>query len=1211
MMRAKATIILITLAVFVLGQPAMSQYVPEPWSKDELKEAEAPAFPGFTKEDNDNIIWHEDFADGLPEGWLNENVNGFCVFTHTYQGPQGPLSLGMPALKSSSAHNGFMILDSDLCSSINTTGLLTNAMLTSPAIPIAGNTNLMLSFQHNFRYCCSPTQTQIRVEVSTDGVMWTSFDVRNGLGPNNTSPNPMYTAIDITDVTTGATQVWIRFRKTGASHYWWMIDDVVLESFVENDLELTKYTTAGGYVSIPSGQQKPFLFEASVRNAGGKDQTNVELLITVNDFLYTSEHTRAVISPTQVVDFKASDPFVANARGTYEVVFAVQQDQEDINPENNSASYTFQITDSIYSRTGRPDSADAVVTGVPGMAFAAANRYELFKEMEVTSLTFVADKNTEAGARVRAKVFRITNGNFSQLVLSADYILQQDEISSEDELVYVAIPFEEELLLEPGEYLAVIDVAAQTEIVKLAALSPVHQPGDASYYLANGNWIALDVIPMIDMNFGDNVAPCDPSFYFHITNALCGTPTGKVEAIPLNGVGPYTFQWTGFPDNNTAVLDDVGAGEYEVLIIDAFGCESTELIIIEDEEIKVEYTTTPAVCNVGGTARVIPQNGTAPFTYSWSHNATLTSDVAQGLASGTYTVTVTDANNCVTQVTIVVGNQTTLPVEVTKRDAFCNSGTGSIELQPTGGLAPYTYQWSDFPALNQPKVEDLAPGTYFFTVQDSNNCKFTASSTIGKDVYQLSLVVDKVNATCNLSNGQIAIDVLNGQAPYTYHWDQGDSGPVLEDVAPGVYHLEVSDDYGCVGIQTIEITNKGQMPEVEYSAENAQGCGQSTGSFSIEPVDPDMNYIYQIDFDKLLVDQSSAAKTNAFSVDNLAAGRYVVTVVSDDGCELMVGINISDTDAGDVTAEIKGVTCFGQSDGSITLTVPGGTDPQYLWDNEANSTTPVVTDLKAGVYSVTVVDGNCTLTESFVVDQPQPLRATATINHIICANDELGSITLNIIGGTAPHAYIWSTGFAGMNLSNAPAGNYSISIVDFKDCVYTQTYTITGNPPLVLDSNVQQPSGEANDGRIILTPSGGKGSYSFAWDHGPQSSVLTGLAPGTYTVRVTDELNCQVVQTFVLSTTSLEAIDNNEYMLRVFPNPVREVLHVDLANWKRGNVHRMSLEIFNLLGERVLVKESIGDNLNVTIPTGDLHKGVYILRVSNGSEIRQARFMKN
>jgi hypothetical protein len=1210
-MKTKAIIILITLAAIVLGQPAKSQYVPEPWSKDELKEASASEFLDFAKEDNDDIIWYEDFADGLPEDWLNENLNGFCAFTHSFKGPQGPLSLGMPPLNSSSAHNGFMILDSDLCSSVNTSGLLTNAMLTSPPISISGNTNLMLSFQHNFRYCCSPTQTQIRLEVSTDGELWTSYDVRNGLGPNNTSPNPLYEAIDITEISTGATQVWIRFRNTGVSHYWWMIDDVMLKSFVENDLELTDYTTAGGYASIPSGQQQPFLFEATVRNAGGKDQTNVELLTTVNDYLYRSVLTRSVINPTQVVDFVTSESFLANGRGTYEVVFAVEQDQDDINPDNNRASYIFEITDTIYSRTGKASSADAVVTGIPGTAFAAGNRFEIFKEIEVTSLSFVADINSQAGARVKAVVYSLVDGDFSQLVSSNDYILGQDEISTEDSLVFVTIPFNEPLLLEAGDYLAVIDVHAQPEIVKLAALTPNNQPDDASYFWIDGNWITHDVIPMIDMNFGDNKAECDPMFYFDITNGLCGTPTGKVEVIPLNGIAPYTYQWTDFPDNNSAVLDGVMAGEYEVLITDAYGCESTKLVAIADDEIEVDFTTTPAICNVGGTAKVIPLNGTAPFTYAWSHNASLQSDIATGLASGSYTVTVTDVNSCATQITITVGNQTTLPVTITKRDAFCNSGTGSIELEPTGGLPPYTYQWSEFPAINQARIDDLAPGTYFFSVKDSNNCQFTASSTVGQDVYQLSIVVDKVNATCNLNNGSIAIDVVNGQAPYAYHWGHGDSEPVLENLIPGVYQLEVSDDYGCIGVQTIEITNTGQMPQVTYSAEDAQACGQSTGSFVIEPVDPEMNYIYQIDFDKAVSNPLFGAKTNAFSVGNLAAGRYLVTVVNDDGCELLVGINISDADAGEVTADIKSVKCFGNSDGSISLSLPGGTDPVYLWDDADASSTPLLTGLKAGVYSVTVADGDCTTAESFTVTEPEPLRATATIDHIICANDEKGNISLNIQGGTFPYAYIWSNGFSGMNLADVAAGNYTISIVDFNECTFTQAYTITGNPPLVLGSTVQQPTDDASDGRIILNITGGKGEYSFAWDHGPQSSVLTDLAPGTYTVRVTDGEGCQVVETFVLSSTNLESIENDKNTVKVFPNPVRETLHVNLQGWNSGPAHSFSLEVFNLLGERVYINESIDGNPNITVATGDLHKGVYILRVSNGSEIRQARFMKN
>jgi hypothetical protein len=1186
-------------------QPALSQFVPEPWTPGTKEEV--VVLPPSPK-DGQNQIWYEDFAGGIPDGWVNENINGFCAFAHTYQGPQGPLSIGMPPLASQSAANGFVILDSDLCSSQNTSGLLTNAVLQSPPIDIPAAGNIMLSFQHNFRFCCSPDQTFILVEVSTDGQNWTSFDVKNGVGPNNTSINPVFQAIDISYLTAGATKVWIRFRKTGASHYWWMIDDVSLVSFVENDIEIVDAATVDGYVQIPAGQLNPINLGATVRNAGGSQQTNVKFTTTINEYLFQSTLTLASINPAQVVDFSVIEPFEAPGRGIYKVEYSVDQTQQDMVPENNVFPFEFQITDSIYSRTGDVAPGELVLESQTSQPFAAGNRFDIIKPIELTSLSFVFNPSTQAGAKVTAQLFKLENGDAAQVWTSTELSLTENDISTAAAPVSFLVMVSQGAILEPGQYIAVLHAQAQDDIIRLAALTAQEPSDDTSYLLKDGEWESTSLVPFINMNFGKNVAECNLQVYFDVSSSLCGTASGKIEAIPLNGQGPYAFQWIEYPDSLTSVMSNLVSGEYEVVVTDAFSCEFTDTVTVADEEISFEYTMSPAICNAGGSILLASLNGSEPFTYSWSHNAGLAGPLAEGLSSGSYTIGIIDNNGCKTEMIIEVSNRTDLPVTVNTQHAYCGSASGTIELVPQAGTAPFNFQWVGITG-NQSVQEDLVPGTYSFTVTDANNCIFTDEVTIGQDDYVLDVLLDQVNASCGLSNGAVSVEIVNGQAPYQFEWSDGSNGSDLENLAPGTYMLEVKDLYGCPGTKSIEITTFGEMPSVTWESIDSPGCSQEAGSLSVLPVNTLESYIYTLISGQESGDgkQVDYQKADGFSVENLLAGQYVVNVVNDDGCELQLEINISDADAPDVSAEIDMVRCYGMADGSVSLTVVGGESPAFLWDTAEGDTIAEVTGLAAGIYTVKITDGNCSAVKSIEITQPEQLQAEASIDHIVCANEDKGSIIVSVRGGSAPFSYIWSNGVTEKNLIDVAPGDYTITITDFHECKFNKSYTVEGNEPLVLDATIQHPSAETDDGRIILTVSGGTGSYTYAWEHGSQSSVVTDLGPGSYNVVVTDDAGCEISGSFLLDNTSVFATESESF--NVYPNPTKGILNID--NVASLNGQNLGIEIFNILGESVYTQDIKSDGESLCLSLGHLHRGIYIIRINSGETTHQARFFKN
>jgi hypothetical protein len=1194
---------------------AFAQYSPQPFQLKDLPGVKQKESIEITEK---SLIWQEDFAEGLPDDWLSENENGFCSFVHTYQGPQGPFSIGMPAIASQTAHNGFMILDSDLCTSQNPDGMLTNAWLLSPSIDISGANNVMLSFQHSFRYCCTPDQTLILAEVSTDGITWTSFDVRNGLGPNNTSANPVYQAIDITHLTAGNEQVWIRFRKTGASHYWWMIDDVMLVSFVDNDLEIVDYNLPTEYSIIPNSQLAPVQMGAKLRNSGGKLQTDVEFTATVNEFLVNEVWNRVSMAPAEITDFLMTEEYVFPGRGSYEIAYRGSQEEEDMKPENNEISFAFTITDSVYSLTGHDFEIGQPVFSNAEFVLGLANRYELVNSSKITSVSVAVDPQTMPGAIVQGKVFSLTNGIFTEVAVTTEYMISEEDLITEEgqTMIRLTLPVADETILEPGRYIAAVIAPLQEQTIGLVTSQPSQHQSGKSYIWLNDAWESSIEIPVIDINFGNEQADCDPRYYFNVSNSLCGSASGTIEAIPLNGFGPYTYVWENFPEISGPELSGLVSGEYPVLITDGFGCEYLDTVTVADEPISIESEITSSICGMGGSILLLPQNGAEPFTYNWQHDETLEGPLAEDLTPGFYRVSVVDGNGCDLSIDLEITDIAELPVLVLVDNAWCGSASGSIELFPQAGTAPYTFQWDGYSQNSDHQLVDLTPGSYSFTVTDDNNCQFTSTAIVEQDTYQLETIVDKTDASCGESNGSISINILNGQSPFVFSWEDGNNGSELDNLAPGVYSVELTDNFGCVGNIQVKIENRGQLPDVITQTTSSPGCGQSLGALSLEPAIPGNSYTYTLltqdegNEGEEVTDPLANFNNNVFIAENLSSGHYKVSVVNDDGCEIIVGLNITDEGAPQIDAELKMVSCFGLSNGSVNLTIPDGVNPQYLWDDESASTEPVLSGLPAGIYSVEVTDADCTTALSYEITQPDPLQALALVNHIICANDESGSITLTVDGGTAPFSYIWSNGVSEKDLSNIQPGAYSVTVTDFNECFFDQTFVVEGNDSLLVNADVQNPSEGMSDGRIILSVTGGSGNYNFAWEHGPQSSVITNLDEGSYTITVTDEEGCQISDTYLLSSTGTELLPSQMPGLVVFPNPVKETLNFQINGWSVSDMNPLLVRIVNILGALSIEKLFFDALPGYSLSVDDLPAGVYIIKLSHGNQTIQTKFVK-
>jgi hypothetical protein len=246
----------------------------------------------------------------------------------------------------------------------------------------------------------------------------------------------------------------------------------------------------------------------------------------------------------------------------------------------------------------------------------------------------------------------------------------------------------------------------------------------------------------------------------------------------------------------------------------------------------------------------------------------------------------------------------------------------------------------------------------------------------------------------------------------------------------------------------------------------------------------------------------------------LNGGTYSVTVTDANGCTATASATLVMPSALNVTSVITQVRCFLGNDGAVSLTVIGGTSPYtYRWSN--NATTRNLTALRAGSYTVTVTDANgCSAVQSAVVTQPGPLTLGGAPTPVSCFQGNDGSINLTATGGTAPYVFNWSNGAATEDISGLVAGTYNVTVTDARGCVGTVSVIVLQPAAIALNAVVTDACAGGNSGAIQLNVVGGTSPFTYRWSNNATTKNIGSLAPGAYTVTVTDSKGCVATNTF-------------------------------------------------------------------------------------------------
>ncbi len=592
-----------------------------------------------------------------------------------------------------------------------------------------------------------------------------------------------------------------------------------------------------------------------------------------------------------------------------------------------------------------------------------------------------------------------------------------------------------------------------------------------------------------------------------------GENDGTATATATGGTTTtdYSYLWSDANSQTTATATGLAIGTYTVTITDDNNCTATESITIsEPDELMATTTAVPLLCNSNnmGETSVSATGGTMPYTYLWS-NAGETTDMISNLSAGIYTVTVTDDNNCTVSSTIDVTEPTPLDLNITSSDVSCNGeNNGEAIATVTGGTMPYTYVWSDASSSTTSTISNLIAGTYTITVTDDNNCTITSSVDILEPTDTLSAMFTLTDPLCfNGTDGSIEAVASGGTPNYEYNiTGTAQTSGTFSGLAAGSYIVTITDANSCEYTESVTLNNPDELLLSITNTEVSCNSGNdATATITATGGTPNYTYLW-----------SDVASQTTMTATGLTVGTYTVTVSDDNNCTATESVTISEPDPLQITPTGDDLDCNGDSDGTVSVTVTGGTSPySYLWSDAASQTTMTATGLTVGTYTVTVTDdNNCTITSEAVINEPLPLDVITT-NKIDaeCNGGMSAEATASVSGGTSPYSYLWSdansqtTGTA----FNLVAGTYTVTITDGNGCTNSAT-TILAEPTalnLTVTSTTDLACFSDGDGTATVTASGGTPSYTFDIGNGNQASgFFTGLSVGDYTITVTDDNGC-------------------------------------------------------------------------------------------------------
>ncbi|MBI1227380.1 MAG: T9SS type A sorting domain-containing protein [Bacteroidetes bacterium] len=532
------------------------------------------------------------------------------------------------------------------------------------------------------------------------------------------------------------------------------------------------------------------------------------------------------------------------------------------------------------------------------------------------------------------------------------------------------------------------------------------------------------------------------------TDVNCfGGSSGASTVEASGGDGTYTYAWSN--GANTAMVSGLTVGNYTVVVTDGNGCTASQSVTISQPANLVPNATATPQTTFGvddGTATANPSGGTSSYTYMWSNGET--TQTITGLAPGNYTVVVTDSHGCTKQQTVTVSEVAcAVTASIEQSDVSCfGAADGSATVTLLNANGTVTYAWSN--GENTQTVTGLSGGTFDVSATDEAGCEVVTTVVIDEP-QQLNSNATATNLTAfNADDGTASATPTGGSAPYTYAWNNGETTATITDLAPGMYTVVVTDANDCTKQQTVTVSpfNCSFSATITLGEISCNGATDGQATFSPTGGNAPFTYLW------------STGETTA-TITGLGAGTVTGTVIDNDGCPAVVEAILTEPTAlgVDVTDMVES-HCLA-NDGSLTVSGTGGTpDYTYLWQT-GGETTPTVTGLNAGTYTVAITDANgCSSNFDVVLGTDDIVPPVVVTQNITVQLDANGQVTIqpeDLDGGSTDDCQIasYSLDVSTFDCSNLGDNTISLSVTDMGNNTASATAIVTveeATPPTIV-----------------------------------------------------------------------------------------------------------------------------------------------------------------
>jgi len=541
----------------------------------------------------------------------------------------------------------------------------------------------------------------------------------------------------------------------------------------------------------------------------------------------------------------------------------------------------------------------------------------------------------------------------------------------------------------------------------------------------------------------------------HLDNDCYGYSNGQFTVNYQDAIGTVNFSLNGVINQISPTFSNLFADNYEIVAEDEYGCRDTlNILITEESEIFLNIDNiTPVLCNTTntGSIEVTPNGGVGNFNVSWINDDgdSFNQEDLFNLNDGFYNYTVEDANNCISTGQVFVDQINSIDIDtlsLVQIDCF-QGNTGEISVNPSGGLAPFIFDWSgpDGFSSNQNSITNLSAGNYSLTLTDFENC-YRIYPFVLVEGNEIDInVLSTVDANCSYSaDGVVEVEhsggnnttfavIVNAASITVSNLDE------TSTLSSGNYAAYAEDNLGCISNEVpFTIGAPSEITISPLDVDDVECFGGDNGKVQIT-----------LDGGTLPYNAFTWTGPNGYTnstqnIYSLFAGNYTVTVTDNNGCSSSESFLVNEsTEILINAANIEYVKCKGDNTGAISPIFSGGTPPYgaYSWSGPSGFTanTSAISNLYVGEYSLIFQDSfECDKQFTFNIFEPDSLLQLTTSTTPSCLIEQTGQVNINIMGGEKPYIVDWY----GYDPTAMPSGLNYVQINDAANCIIVDSFFV-------------------------------------------------------------------------------------------------------------------------------------------------------------------------